>query len=124
MRLLPLSDMADKNSPPPCLAWEDPAHMYAVYWLLDSILALMFWVVIATAVLSWLVAFNVVNLRHPVVATIWDTLLRLTEPLLRPIRRFMPNLGGIDISPVILLLLIGFCRILLAEIFQSLRLAV
>jgi YggT family protein len=61
---------------------------------------------IAAAVLSWLVAFNVVNTRNQVVAMLLDFLYRLTEPLLRPIRSIMPNLGGIDVSPVILILLI------------------
>jgi YggT family protein len=61
---------------------------------------------IASAVLSWLVAFNVVNTRNQVVAMVGDFLYRLTEPLLRPIRRMLPNLGGIDVSPVILILLI------------------
>ena len=56
--------------------------------------------------MSWLIAFNVVNIRNDVVRSIWNTLVALTEPLLRPIRRFLPNTGGIDISPVILFLLI------------------
>jgi YggT family protein len=66
------------------------------------------WIIIASAVVSWLVAFNVVNTRNDVVRMIWDTLHRLTEPALRPIRRLLPNLGGIDVSPIILLLLIFF----------------
>ncbi len=56
--------------------------------------------------MSWLIAFNVVNIRNDVVRSIWNTLVALTEPLLRPIRRFLPNTGGIDISPIILFLLI------------------
>jgi YggT family protein len=70
------------------------------------ILNLYWWVLILSAVLSWLVAFNVINTSNPFVSNITDMLWRLTEPVLRPIRRFMPNLGGIDISPVIVLLLI------------------
>ena len=62
------------------------------------------YVVIAAAVLSWLIAFNVVNIRNEVVRSIWNLLDALTEPLLRPIRNFLPNIGGIDISPIILLL--------------------
>ena len=61
---------------------------------------------IAAAVLSWLIAFNVVNPRNPLVAAIADFLYRITEPLLRPIRTMLPNLGGIDVSPVILILII------------------
>jgi YggT family protein len=64
------------------------------------------WVIIAAAVFSWLYAFNVVNPRNQVVSTIGQFLYNLTEPALRPIRQFMPNLGGIDISPVVLILLI------------------
>lgn len=69
-------------------------------------LQLYWWVIIAAAVMSWLVAFNVVDTRNRFVYTIVDMLYRLTEPALAPIRRFMPNLGGIDISPIILLLII------------------
>lgn len=77
--------------------------------LLDVILIVLqiyVWLLIASAVLSWLVAFNVVNTRNPVVATIGEFLYRITEPALRPIRGFMPNLGGLDISPIILILII------------------
>lgn len=81
--------------------------------LLDVILIalqLYVWIIIAAAVLSWLVAFNVVNTRNQVVATIGEALYRLTEPALGPIRRILPNLGGIDISPVVLILLIIFLQ--------------
>ena len=65
--------------------------------------------------LSWLIAFNVVNIRNDVVRSIWNTLVALTEPLLRPIRRFLPNTGGIDISPIFL-----FLAVLLVEQLISL----
>ena len=68
------------------------------------------WIIIASAVVSWLVAFNVVNTRNDVVRTIWETLYRITEPALRPIRNLLPNLGGIDVSPIILLLVIFFLQ--------------
>jgi YggT family protein len=77
--------------------------------LLDVILIVLqvyVWLLIAAAVLSWLVAFNVVNTRNQVVAMLGDFLWRITEPALRPIRAVLPNLGGIDISPVILILII------------------
>ena len=64
------------------------------------------YIIIATAVMSWLIAFNIVNIRNEVVRSIWNTLLAMTEPLLQRIRRFLPNTGGIDISPVILFLII------------------
>jgi YggT family protein len=66
------------------------------------------WLLIASAILSWLIAFNVVNTRNQFVSMLWDFLYRITEPALRPIRSILPNLGGIDISPVILILIIIF----------------
>jgi YggT family protein len=79
-------------------------------WLVDTLITLYIWILIASAVLSWLVAFNVVNTRNPIVHSIGDFLYRITEPALRPIRNFLPNLGGIDISPVILILLLLFAQ--------------
>lgn len=81
--------------------------------LLDVILMLLnlyVWLLIAAAVLSWLVAFNVVNVRNQFVGMVADFLYRITEPVLRPIRNFMPNLGGLDVSPVILILIIYFIQ--------------
>jgi YggT family protein len=80
--------------------------MRAVLDIVLLVLQIYIWLLIAAAVLSWLVAFNVVNTRNQVVHMIGDMLYRLTEPLLRPIRSMLPHLGGIDISPVILILLI------------------
>jgi YggT family protein len=73
-------------------------------WLVDTIINIYIWILIAAAVLSWLIAFNVVNTRNPIVHSIGDFLYRVTEPALRPIRSMLPNLGGIDISPVILII--------------------
>ncbi len=80
--------------------------MRAILDIILLVLQLYIWLLIASAVLSWLVAFNVVNTRNQVVSTIGEFLYRITEPALRPIRNMMPNLGGIDLSPVILILLI------------------
>jgi YggT family protein len=80
--------------------------MRAVLDIILLVLQLYIWLLIAAAVLSWLIAFNVVNTRNPVVHMVGDFLYRITEPLLRPIRRMLPSLGGIDVSPVILILLI------------------
>ncbi len=80
--------------------------MRAILDVILIALQLYIYLVIAAAVLSWLIAFNVVNTRNQFVAMVADFLYRITEPALRPIRRIMPNLGGIDISPVILILLI------------------
>jgi YggT family protein len=74
------------------------------------IIDLYIWVIIAGAILSWLIAFNVVNTSNRFVYTIADMLYRVTEPALRPIRSILPNLGGIDISPVILILILLFFR--------------
>ncbi len=93
--------------------------------LLDVILLalnLYTWLIIASAILSWLVAFNVVNSRNPVVSQIGEFLYRITEPVLRPIRNILPNLGGIDVSPIILILGLFFIRNLLFEFFGSLAL--
>jgi YggT family protein len=74
------------------------------------VIDLYIWVVIAGAILSWLIAFNVVNTQNRFVYSVADMLYRITEPALRPIRRVLPNLGGIDISPVILILSLLFIR--------------
>jgi YggT family protein len=68
------------------------------------------WLIIISAILSWLVAFNVINTRNRFVYMVGDFLYRVTEPALRPIRRFLPNLGGIDVSPVILILVLIFAK--------------
>jgi YggT family protein len=74
------------------------------------VIDLYIWVVIASAIFSWLIAFNVVNTQNRFVYSVADMLYRLTEPALRPIRSIIPNLGGIDISPVILILFLLFIR--------------
>ena len=76
--------------------------MQAVLYVLLQVLSLYMYILIASAIMSWLVAFNVVNLRNQVVATIASFLYTMTEPLLRPIRRFMPNTGGLDLSFLVL----------------------
>lgn len=81
---------------------------------------LYIYALIAQAILSWLVAFNVVNTQNRFVYTLFDVLGRLTEPALRPIRRFLPNLGNIDISPVILILVLIFLQSVLAQLVFSL----
>jgi YggT family protein len=80
--------------------------MRAILEVLLTALDMYRYVVIGAAVLSWLIAFNAVNIRNELVRSLWNLVNALTEPLLRPIRQFLPNMGGIDISPVILLLLI------------------
>lgn len=84
--------------------------MVALIQTLLLALDIYWWLIIASAIFSWLFAFNVINGRNQFVATIGDFLYRVTEPALRPIRRVMPDLGGIDISPIILLLILFFVR--------------
>ena len=84
--------------------------MHALIVFIAMVITLYIWVVIIGAVLSWLIAFDVVNRRNRAVYTIADSLYRLTEPALRPIRRVLPDLGGLDISPVILILGLIFLR--------------
>jgi YggT family protein len=80
--------------------------MRSILSIILLVLDIYIWLLIAAAVLSWLVAFNVVNTRNQVVAMVGDFLYRITEPVLRPIRNFLPNLGGLDVSPVVLILII------------------
>ncbi len=89
--------------------------MSAVFWLIDSILGLYWWIVIASVVLSWLYAFNVVNPSNPFVRAVGQFVHDATEPLLGRIRRIMPNLGSIDISPIVLLFGIMFLRIFIND---------
>ncbi|MEQ9490191.1 MAG: YggT family protein [Alphaproteobacteria bacterium] len=77
------------------------------------------WCIIVSAVLSWLIAFNVINTSNQVVYMVVDFLYRITEPAIRPIRKFIPNLGGIDISPIILLLAIFFVEGFLIRLAQN-----
>ena len=93
--------------------------LLAVFGVLDLLLRVISYIIIAQAILSWLVAFNVINTRNRFVYTLGDFLHRITEPALRPIRNVMPSLGGIDISPVILILLLYFVRDLLFELFAG-----
>jgi YggT family protein len=89
--------------------------MRAILDVLLVVLQLYTYVIIAAVILSWLVAFNVVNRYNDVVRSIWNFVTALTEPLLRPIRGTVPNLGGIDISPLILLLLIFLLQRIIEE---------
>jgi YggT family protein len=88
--------------------------MKAVIDIIIIALNLYWWVIVISAVLSWLIAFNVVNYRNQVVAQVDTTLKALTEPVLAPIRRRMPNLGAVDISPIIVLLGIIFIQMVLS----------
>ena len=82
--------------------------MIAIFYLVLQILKLYSYIVIVNVLLSWLIAFNVLNTQNRFVYSILDLTYRLTNPILNKIRRFLPNLGTLDISPIILLLLIWF----------------
>ncbi|MCK0206430.1 YggT family protein [Starkeya koreensis] len=90
--------------------------MYSFIWLFDTLITLYVWILIGSAILSWLVAFNVVNPHNQFVRSLGEFLWRVTEPVLAPIRRLLPNLGGIDVSPVILIILLYFIRNLVIEL--------
>jgi YggT family protein len=90
--------------------------MMALFWLVDRLLSLYMWAVILAAVFSILTSFGVLDTRNRLVWTIGDFLYRITEPALRPIRNLLPGFGGIDISPIILILLLQAVRMLLGEI--------
>lgn len=91
--------------------------MNALVKVVDLALNFYWWVIVIMAIMSWLIAFEVVNLRNDAVRSIWNTLIGLTEPVLRPIRRILPNLGGVDISPIIVLFVIYFLQQLLHDSF-------
>ena len=84
--------------------------MRALFLVIDLALEIYIWIVIAAAIFSWLVGCHVVNTRNQVVRMIGEFLYRITQPVLRPIRKLLPNLGGIDVSPVVLFLIIIFIR--------------
>ena len=84
--------------------------LYALFGIIDMILQILVWVIIAQVIISWLVAFNVINTQTNFVRTVLDVLDRLTEPLYRPIRKILPDFGGIDFSPIILILAIQILR--------------
>ena len=85
---------------------------YAIVWLVSNIINLMIWFIIAQAILSWLVAFDVVNYRNRFVYSVGNFLDQVTRPLLEPFRRIIPSLGGIDVSPIVVILLLQFVNIL------------
>ena len=91
--------------------------MKSLFILLDSIITIYLWIIIINALLSWLVAFNVLNTQNRFVFSVLEVTYKLTDPALNKIRRFIPTFGSIDISPVILILLLMFLRNLIFEVF-------
>ena len=91
--------------------------MKSIFFLLDSVITIYIWIVIINAVLSWLVAFNILNTQNRFVFSVLDATYKLTDPALNKIRRFLPTFGSIDLSPVVLILFLMFIRNLVFEIF-------
>ena len=91
--------------------------MKSIFVLLDSIITIYLWIIITNAILSWLVAFNILNTQNRFVFSILDTTYKMTDPALSKIRRFIPTFGSIDISPIILILFLMFLRNIIFEIF-------
>ena len=91
--------------------------MKSIFILLDSVITIYLWIIIINALLSWLVAFNILNTQNRFVFSILDATYKLTDPALNKIRRFLPNFGSIDISPILLILALMFLRNLVFEIF-------
>jgi len=88
-----------------------------ILWLISTLIWLYIYILIGAAILSWLIAFNVVNTRNQVVAMVAEFFYRVTEPALRPIRSVLPSLGGIDISPVVLIIGLMFLERLILWLF-------
>ena len=91
--------------------------MKSIFILLDNIITIYLWIIIINAVLSWLVAFNILNTQNRFVFSVLDMTYKLTDPALNKIRRFLPTFGSIDLSPVVLILFLMFIRNLVFEIF-------
>ena len=90
--------------------------MKSIFILLDSVITIYLWIIIINAILSWLVAFNVLNTQNKFVFSVLNVTYKLTDPALNKLRRFIPMFGSIDISPVILILLLMFLRNLIFEV--------
>jgi YggT family protein len=90
--------------------------MKSIFILLDSVITIYLWIIIINAILSWLVAFNVLNTQNKFVFSVLNVTYKLTDPALNKLRRFIPMFGSIDISPVILILLLMFLRNIIFEV--------
>lgn len=80
--------------------------MIAILQIVQLLLNIVWWIIVIQAILSWLIAFNVINTHSDVVRTVWNALQRVTEPMYRPIRRILPDFGALDLSPLVVLLVI------------------
>ena len=87
--------------------------MTSLVTILLMIISIAWWIIIIQAIMSWLISFNVLNVRQPLVYQIWSGLNRLTEPVYRPIRNFLPPMGGLDLTPLVVLLGLSALRIVI-----------
>jgi YggT family protein len=97
---------------------------HPVLWLLDAVIQLLIVILVVGVVLSWLVAFDVINMRNRFVRMVYDTTNAVMNPLLRPIRRLLPTLGGLDLSPLVLFLLLGFAQRLIHYVWRVLQIPI
>jgi len=100
---------------------KDISVLSTLFYIVSQILTLYYWVVILSAVMATLVSFGVLDSRNRLVWTVGDFLARLTEPALRPIRRVLPNFGGLDLSPLVLILVIVVIQMMLPRIFGAIQ---
>ena len=91
--------------------------MSSLAGILLLIISFAWWVVIIQAIMSWLISFNVLNIRQPLVYQIWSGLNAITEPVYRPIRNFLPNMGGLDLTPIVVLIGLSALRIVISNNF-------
>lgn len=91
----------------------------ALFQIIMILLNVLWWIIIVQAIMSWLIAFNVINTHNEIVHSIWIALDRLTQPLYRPIRKVMPDLGALDLSPMVVLLIIIILQTILPGLFSS-----
>lgn len=89
--------------------------MHALFIVILDALEILRYIIIVWAIMSWLISFNVINLHNPVVRAVWDVLNAITAPVMRPIQKILPTLGGIDVSPIIAFLLIRFAEVLITD---------
>ena len=96
--------------------------MRAVFVVIHEALDLYKWAIILVALMSWLISFNVVNIHNNMVRSIWNGLNAITEPALRLIRRFLPAMGGLDLSPIILIFIVWFVQMEMDDLYRAIAL--
>jgi YggT family protein len=95
--------------------------MFALYQILELLLRIATYVIVIQAIISWLIAFNIINTYNDFVRSVWEALQKMTEPMYRPIRKIMPDFGALDLSPIVVLLIIHILRtIVLPQAFTAL----